>query len=59
MKLTNVVLRNFAYDLYDINTQTLRGMVQYIEWLEDLIDNPDKLKSTIELIEANHKFTKS
>jgi len=56
IKMDNTKLRNYAFDVFDYDTGTLSGLEKYIEWLEELVLHPKKLKKVLEEIEERSKW---
>ena len=50
--IDNVDLKNYAFDVYNYDTGYLSGLEKYIEWLEELVLNPTKLKEVLEDIDS-------
>jgi len=44
-------LRNYAHDVLGYDTGTPQGMADYYEWIEELLESPDKLKELIKELE--------
>lgn len=51
MKINNIDLRNYAYDVLGYDTGTLQGLMEYYEWIEDLVLSPVKLQQIIKSLE--------
>lgn len=49
--MDNTKLRNYAFDVFDYDTGTLCGLEKYLEWLEELVLSPEKLKEVLADIE--------
>lgn len=43
-QITEIDFRNYAWDVESIDTGTTSGMGQYLEWLEELICDDEKLQ---------------
>jgi len=54
--MDNTKLRNYAFDVFDYDAGTLSGLEKYIEWLEELVLHPKKLKKVLEEIEERSKW---
>jgi hypothetical protein len=42
--ITETDFRNYANDMFDFDTGTLAGLEKYIEWIEELICDDEKLQ---------------
>jgi hypothetical protein len=53
--LDEVDFRNYAYDIYGIDTNTLSGLEKYIDLLEELVCDQKKLKKIRQRIHDQNK----
>ncbi len=55
--MDNTKLRNYAFDVFDYDTGTLCGLEKYLEWIESLILDGDKLKETLKDIKEHNDWS--
>ena len=57
--ITETDFRNYAFDSQNIDTGTPSGLGQYLEWLEELICDDEKLKKVKKEIQEGKDWFKS
>ena len=54
--MDNIKLKNYAFDVFNYDTGTLCGLEKYLEWLEELVLDGEKLKETLKNIEEHNNW---
>jgi hypothetical protein len=57
--ITETDFRNYAWDVESIDTGTPSGLGRYLEWLEELICDDEKLKKVKDEIKERKDWFKS